>query len=80
MTEPRQLKYVIVECMGVPCGIVFNEILAHSEVVRGTPVSAGFCRLGENRHWACWGKSTTLGISSKEGDAEILDFMMDETF
>ena len=77
MREP--LKYIIVENTGIENAIVFNSILSHEDVggrfrLNRTVISAGFCYLPDelNEHVSTYGKSTTLGIESREEDAEII--------
>ena len=75
MKEP--LKYVIIEDAMIENAVVFNSILSHADLVgrySRAVVSAGFCSLPDklNNHVRAWGKSTTLGIESREEDAEII--------
>lgn len=75
MREP--LKYIIVEDSGIENAVVFNSILSHADVgfrYARTVVSAGFCYLPDKFNWyvTCYGKSITLGIESRDEDAEII--------
>ena len=75
MREP--LKYIIIENTGIENAVVFNSILSHADVgfrYARTVISAGFCTLPDklNNHVSVWGKSTTLGIESREEDAAII--------
>lgn len=68
-------KYVL---MYFPIGgyviIIFPPVITHAEVARGfpgaTPESAGFLTLDEfGKDFICYGKSDSLRLSSKPGDA-----------
>lgn len=62
--------------------ILFDECLDHSSItVPRHIVSAGFCSLGGTtdsnggycERTTCWGKSVTLGVGSRQSDAEVID-------
>ena len=73
-----KLKYVITDKNDFA---IFTELSTHSDVAKklcGKPVGAGFCSLArkansEKANIHCWGKSVSLGISSREIDEEIIN-------
>ena len=63
------MKYIIVESFDIPLAILFSEILEHDKVANGRKcLSAGFCNVEGNT----WGKSVSLGLSSKIEDKSII--------
>jgi hypothetical protein len=48
--------------------IIFPEIIEHSTFRNLEPVSAGFCYINKD-HIACFGKSISLRLDSKEDDS-----------
>lgn len=68
-------KYVLLD---FPIGgytiILFPPTISHADMANGfpgaEPVSAGFLRLDEfKKELICYGKSDSLGLASKPGDA-----------
>ena len=72
----KSLKYIVVrDHSGGERAIVFDPVLNHSTVAGHMKVvSAGHCRLpgGEILRAAAWGKSTSIGVSSRPEDADII--------
>jgi len=73
-------KYIIIVESGVEVPIVFSDQLSHSDIAKNkTVVAAGFCHIGsyvnsglaKTSVWA-GGKSVTLKIESRVGDADII--------
>lgn len=70
-----QLKYVIVEVMGVETPVLFQGFLQHAAgasglVGSGRLVAAGFCELRPLVR--VWGESISLGVCSRPEDALII--------
>jgi hypothetical protein len=58
-------KYIVLEHSGP---VLFSELLTHAEVARrigGTVLGAGFCYLGHDSKYYCYGESTSLKITSR---------------
>lgn len=70
----RTLKYIIVENGGLEMPIIFNETFNHSFIAEPhrKVVSAGFVILTRDGQVSAYGKSTTLGIDSRETDSELI--------
>lgn len=73
-------KYIIVDTGQVVVPILFSDVVAHTEIankVGGQVLSAGFCSVSINEQlqprYVCWGKSVSLGVSSREQDNDILN-------
>jgi hypothetical protein len=64
-----KVKYVVTHDNNI---IVFSEAMQHSEFKHFNPVSAGFISFGVNKQGnptcSCYGKSVTLGISSRPAE------------
>lgn len=73
-------KYIVVEKNGLYLPIVFSELMSHSDIARaigGKVLGAGFCYVNYVFTYTCYGKSTSLGINSREGiDSDILTEML----
>ena len=76
------MKYVIVrDQFHSECAILFDEGLDHSTFKDRKIFSAGFCSLGGttdsngayHKETSCWGQSITLGISSRQEDASLVE-------
>jgi hypothetical protein len=71
-----ETKYIVVGVGNLEVPIIFPETLNHSEVARPfkNVISAGFCSIPDREsEYSVWGKSVSLGIESREKDAELLD-------
>jgi len=67
------MKYIIVDDMGMELPVVFCEILDHNSVAGERKVlSAGFCVRNDDGTYQVWGGSTTLKMSSKPADSDII--------
>ena len=79
------MKYIIFDSpSGIEEPVIFSELQAHSDMVRCVHsrfpglnvVAAGFCRFVVDKDYhvvvSCWGKSVTLGVSSRSEDSELL--------
>ncbi len=76
------MKYVIVrDQFHSECAILFDVMLDHSIFKGREIIAAGFCHLagttdsngGHCVETHCWGNSVTLGISSRQEDAVLID-------
>jgi hypothetical protein len=73
-----QVKYVIVEVMGLETAIVFSDLIEHSDIGQGmNVVAAGFCNIFNdgNRDELdvdCFGRSASLKIKSRGYDDELI--------
>jgi hypothetical protein len=69
-------KYIIFDSGGLEVPMVFSPLLEHAQVASGIGlpvISAGFCRLDEHEpYYETWGKSVSLGVSSKEFDGILM--------
>ncbi|MHA2067272.1 MAG: hypothetical protein ACXABY_23135 [Candidatus Thorarchaeota archaeon] len=86
----KTAKYIIIEYNGHELPIIFSPLLAHADVAKpysnksySKVVSAGFVYTNaesyENGPDVCfyaYGKSVSLGITSREQDAEIIGRVM----
>jgi hypothetical protein len=78
------MKYLIYDRGDVFVPVIFPELINHDTIsakVSGSVVSAGFCSVKNNldknqNEWFVWGKSVSLGISSRPEDAQIITTMM----
>ena len=76
-----QAKYIVFKIGLVETALVFHEMIRHDQIAEcvTTPenlVSAGFCRVTPNGY-ACYGESTTLGISSRrDTDSKLLNHQL----
>lgn len=75
-------KYVL---MDFPIGgyviIIFPPVITHADVAKGFPgaeaVSAGFIKLDEfGKELICYGKSDSLKLMSKPGDAIYANYLL----
>jgi hypothetical protein len=67
-------KYVIIQSMGMEVPLVFSQFLVHKDVAGRRKVrSAGFCELDANGKWVADGHSSSLNLSARPQDAEILN-------
>ena len=76
------MKYIIFETpslLEVP--ILFPDFIGHSDMASDLsnwkPVSAGFCKPGCVGKMDVWGRSTSLGLTSRETDDDLLDRAFD---
>lgn len=85
----RNSKYVIIPCPDQPnleVAILFGETLSHSAFAHLNPISAGFVSISDRMvptTVQCYGKSTTLGISSRgETDSKIceIEFNLNDNY
>lgn len=80
----RELKYIIVvpreTFLETP--ILFSPLIMHSHVglvTRGRDVeiaSAGFCEIGDDGKVFAYGRSESLNIDSRPGDALIIERLL----
>jgi hypothetical protein len=67
-------KYLIINRMGMEVPVVFSQLLVHKDVAGRRKVrSAGFCELDANGRWVASGHSSSLNLSARPQDAEILN-------
>jgi len=75
----KELKYIIIDNLGLEVPVVFSHLLSHADVARGKiVVSAGFCSISRTDYtFVCWGKSVSL----EKGSRGITDeCILDEFF
>lgn len=73
-------KYIVIEMPnGIPCPVIFTELLNHvdvAEALRGNVVGAGFCYTIDDRY-VCYGESVSCKVKSREDvDAKILNRLL----
>jgi len=67
-------KYVIIQHEGEELPVVFAQQLLHRSVAGANQVkAAGFCELLTTGQWIASGASTSLSLSARPQDAEILN-------
>lgn len=68
-------KYVICRNgeMGMEYPVIFPYYVYHSTFAKMRPVSAGFVTFDPDNGWRTFGESVSLGISSNESDAKIIE-------
>ena len=69
-------KYIIVN-LGCIAPVVFTDLLQHRDVangIGGRVIGAGFCYIGDDGQYVCYGESVSLNIVSRgEEDSKILN-------
>ena len=72
----KRSKYIIFNENGVECAIIFDEMIDHSDFKKFNPISAGFINIwSENNQLkiACYGRSTSLKLKSREEDKKLVE-------
>jgi hypothetical protein len=71
-----EMKYIIVDIDGLEIPIIFGNILVHKLVAGRMPhrgvISAGFISYDKINGIQAYGKSTTLKVSSRPEDTDII--------
>lgn len=70
------MKYVIVQKAGSEVAVLGCDFMEHNDLKgNSTAIAAGQCRIKviNNRvRISVWGKSTTLGLDSRDEDAQVI--------
>ena len=67
-------KYIIIRKAKMEMPMVFSQFLLHSEVAGKSQItSAGFCEVTGAGKWRVGGQSTSLKLTARLEDAEILN-------
>lgn len=67
-----ELKYIMFDWVGTEYPVIFPIYVTHNSILsKGKPISAGFCRIGENAV-VCYGESISLKLKSREEDSAIV--------
>lgn len=72
-------KYVIVSVHRIETAILFPPVVQHSQALNKRllePLAAGFWKIGTDGRVKAWGKSVSLGVESRDGDAELIEFTL----
>ena len=74
-------KYLIIDCNGIECSVVFSHLFTHNQFGLGKNViSGGFCYRNQHGSYQVYGKSVSMNVESRPEDARILDELLETEY